>query len=100
MIKFTDSGEIVSAYKAIYFKRRPGIEIFTRDTGRGMSEEFEQRMLEELARQHLGRKSNTQLTEPSICTVKRIVEKLKGEVQFDSTRNKSSEFYIFLSLRQ
>jgi len=99
-IKFTDNGEILIGYKAIYFKRRLGIEIFVRDTGRGMSEEFQQRMFEEFAREHPDSESDPQGTGLGIVIVKRMIEKLGGEVQFDSRRNKGSEFFIRLPLRQ
>jgi signal transduction histidine kinase len=99
-IKFTDSGEIVIGYKAIYFKRRLGIEIFVRDTGRGMSEEFQQRMFEEFARERPDSESDPQGTGLGMVIVKRMVEKLGGEVQFDSARNKGSEFFFRLPLRQ
>jgi signal transduction histidine kinase len=99
-IKFTDSGEIVIGYKAIYFKRRLGIEIFIRDTGRGMSEEFQQRMFEEFARERPDSESDPQGTGLGMVIVKRMVEKLGGEVQFDSARNKGSEFFFRLPLRQ
>ena len=99
-IKFTDNGEIVIGYKAIYFKRRLGIEIFVRDTGRGMSEEFQQRMFEEFAREHPDSESDPQGTGLGMVIVKRMVEKLGDEVQFDSRRKKGSEFFIRLPLRQ
>lgn len=99
-IKFTDNGEIVIGYKAIYFKRRLGIEIFVRDTGRGMSEEFQQRMFEEFAREHPDSESDPQDTGLGMVIVKRMVEKLGDEVQFDSRRKKGSEFFIRLPLRQ
>ncbi|MAS61257.1 MAG: hybrid sensor histidine kinase/response regulator, partial [Gammaproteobacteria bacterium] len=99
-INFTDNGEIVIGYKAIYFKRRLGIEIFVRDTGRGMSEEFQQRMFEEFAREHPDSESDPQGTGLGMVIVKRMVEKLGGEVQFDSRRKKGSEFFIRLPLHQ
>jgi signal transduction histidine kinase len=49
--KFTEKGSILLAYKAIYFQRRLGIEISIEDTGRGMSEEFQQVLFREFSRE-------------------------------------------------
>jgi signal transduction histidine kinase len=38
-IKFTEKGKIEIGYKAVYYQRKLGIEIFVSDTGIGMSEE-------------------------------------------------------------
>lgn len=72
-VKFTDSGKIVIGYKTVYFKRRLGIEIFIRDTGQRMSEEFQQRMFEEFAKEHPDSESDTQGTVLGMVIVKRMV---------------------------
>lgn len=85
-IKFTESGEIVLGYKAVYFRRRLGIEIFISDTGRGMSEEFQQRMFQEFSREEPASEKEPQGTGLGMVIVKRMLEKLGGEISFESKR--------------
>lgn len=98
-IKFTDKGEIKLGYKAIYFRRRLGIEIFISDTGKGMSEDFKRRMFEEFAQEEPGSEKEPQGTGLGMVIVKRMIEKLGGEITFDSSRGSGSQFYIRLPLR-
>ncbi len=99
-IKYTDKGEIVLGYKAVYFKRRLGIEIFIRDTGRGMSEEFQTRMFQEFAKEDPGSEKDPQGTGLGLVIVKRMIEKLGGEISFESEKDSGSEFFIRLPLRE
>ncbi len=99
-IKYTDSGSIVLGYKAVYFKRRLGIEIFIRDTGRGMSEEFQARMFQEFAKEDPGSEKDPQGTGLGLVIVKRMIEKLGGEISFESAKGSGSEFFIRLPLRE
>lgn len=98
-IKYTDKGSIKLGYKAIYFRRRLGIEIFITDTGRGMSEDFKQRMFQEFAREDAQTEKDPQGTGLGLVIVKRMIEKLGGEITFESTRNVGSQFFIRLPLR-
>ena len=98
-IKFTDKGSIVLGYKAIYFKRKLGIEIFVRDTGKGVSDEFKSRMFQEFAHDEDYSESNPTTTGLGMVIVKRIVEKLGGEIQFESSKNSGSEFLLHLPLK-
>jgi signal transduction histidine kinase len=50
-IKFTEKGSILLAYRAFYFQSRLGIEISIEDTGRSMSEEFQQVLFREFSRE-------------------------------------------------
>ncbi len=99
-IKFTDQGGIVIGHKAVYFRRRLGIEIFVRDSGRGMSEEFQQRMFQEFARENPGSEKEPEGTGLGMVIVKRVVEKLGGEISFTSSEGTGSEFFIRLPLRE
>lgn len=99
-IKFTEKGIIKLGYKAVYFKRRLGIEIFIQDTGKGMSEEFQKRMFKEFAKEDPGSEKEPEGTGLGLVIVKRMIEKLGGEITFDSTQNKGSEFFIRLPLRE
>jgi len=98
-IKFTDYGMIKMGYKAIYFKRRLGIEIFVSDTGRGMSEDFQKRMFHEFAREDESTEKEPQGTGLGMVIVKRMIEKLGGEIAFESTKGQGSKFFIRLPLR-
>ncbi|MDD9895985.1 MAG: sensor histidine kinase, partial [Gammaproteobacteria bacterium] len=99
-IKFTERGNIRLGYKAVYFKRRLGIEIFIQDTGKGMSEEFQTRMFKEFAREDPGSEKEPEGTGLGMVIVKRIVEKLGGEITFESVQNQGSQFFIRLPLRE
>lgn len=98
-IKFTEKGSILLAYKAIYFQRRLGIEISIEDTGRGMSEEFQQILFREFSRENEVSEKDPQGTGLGLVIVKRMVEKLGGEITFESQKNAGSRFYIRLPLR-
>ncbi|MDA1369426.1 MAG: sensor histidine kinase [Proteobacteria bacterium] len=99
-IKFTDKGDIKIGYKAVYFRRRLGIEIFIRDTGRGMSEEFQQRMFQEFTKEVPGSEKEPEGTGLGMVIVKRMIEKLDGEISFESEKDLGSEFFIRLPLRE
>ena len=99
-IKFTEEGNILLGYKAVYFKRKLGIEIFIRDTGKGMSEEFQKRMFQEFAKEDPGSEKDPQGTGLGMVIVQRMIEKLGGEISFESVKNQGSEFFIRLPLRE
>jgi len=98
-IKFTEKGSILLAYKAIYFQRRLGIEISIEDTGRGMSEEFQKILFREFSREEEDSEKDPQGTGLGLVIVKRMVEKLGGEITFESQQNAGSRFHIRLPLR-
>jgi signal transduction histidine kinase len=98
-IKFTEQGTILLAYKAIYFQRGLGVEISIEDTGRGMSEEFQKILFSEFAREDEDSEKNPQGTGLGLVIVKRMVEKLGGEITFESQQNTGSRFSIRLPLR-
>lgn len=98
-IKYTDKGSILLACKAIYFQRRLGIEISIEDTGRGMSEEFQQVLFREFTREREMSEKDPEGTGLGLVIVKRMVEKLGGEITFESQKNTGSRFFIRLPLR-
>lgn len=98
-IKFTDKGKIEIGYKAVYYQRKLGIEIFVSDTGIGMSSEFKQKIFQEFAHEDDFSEINPTSTGLGMVIVKRIVEKLGGEITFESVKNNGSEFFIRLPLR-
>lgn len=98
-IKFTEKGSILLAYKAIYFRRRLGIEISIEDTGCGMSEEFQQILFHEFSREEDDTQKDPQGTGLGLVIVKRMLERLGGEITFESQQNAGSRFNIRLPLR-
>jgi signal transduction histidine kinase len=98
-IKYTDKGSIKLGYRAVYFRRRLGIEIFLQDTGRGMSEEFQKRLFQEFAREEEFSERDPDGTGLGLVIVKRMVERLGGEIDFQSLKGEGSTFYIRLPLR-
>lgn len=98
-IKYTEEGSILLAYKAVYFQRRLGIEISIEDTGRGMSEEFQQILFREFAREDEVSEKDPEGTGLGLVIVKRMVEKLGGDISFESQKNEGSRFSIRLPLR-
>ncbi len=98
-IKYTEKGSILLAYKAVYFQRRLGIEISIEDTGRGMSEEFQQVLFHEFAREEEMSEKDPEGTGLGLVIVKRMVERLGGEITFESQKDSGSQFFIRLPLR-
>lgn len=98
-IKFTDHGSIKLGYKAVYFRRRLGVEIAVSDTGRGMSKDFQKRMFQEFAREESGSEKDPQGTGLGLVIVRRMIEKLGGEITFESTKGQGSQFFLRLPLR-
>ena len=98
-IKFTEKGKIEIGYKAVYYQRKLGIEIFVSDTGIGMSEEFKRKIFQEFAHEDGFSEINPTSTGLGMVIVKRIVEKLGGEITFESSKGRGSEFFIRLPLR-
>jgi|TARA_B110000879_G_scaffold1804_1_gene2333 signal transduction histidine kinase len=98
-IKFTEKGKIEIGYKAVYYQRKLGIEIFVSDTGIGMSEEFKQKIFQEFSHEDGFSEINPTSTGLGMVIVKRIVEKLGGEITFESSKGRGSEFFIRLPLR-
>jgi signal transduction histidine kinase len=98
-IKFTNKGKIEIGYKAVYYQRKLGIEIFVSDTGIGMSSEFKQNIFQEFAHEDGFSEINPTSTGLGMVIVKRIVEKLGGEITFESVKDNGSEFFVRLPLR-
>ncbi|MDB3898644.1 HAMP domain-containing histidine kinase [Gammaproteobacteria bacterium] len=98
-IKHTEKGSILLAYKAVYFQRRLGIEISIEDTGRGMSEEFQKVLFRVFSREESNLEKDQQGSGLGMVIVKRMIEKLGGEITFESQRDAGSRFIIRLPLR-
>jgi len=98
-IKYTAQGSIRVGYKAVYFRRHLGIEIFIQDTGRGMSASFQQRLFQEFSREDDDAEKTPEGTGLGLVIVKRMIEKLGGEIGFLSAKDEGSTFFIRLPLR-
>lgn len=98
-IKYSDQSTITLSYQAIYYRRQLGVEISVIDTGRGMSEAFKRRVFQEFARETPDSPTAPRSTGLSLVIVKRMVDRLGGEISFESTQHKGSRFVIRLPLR-
>ena len=65
-----------------------------------MSEEFQQRMFQEFAKEVPGSEKEPEGTGLGMVIVKRMIEKLDGEISFESEKDLGSEFFIRLPLRE
>jgi len=83
----------------VYFQRRLGIEISIEDTGRGMSEEFQKVLFRVFSREESNLEKDQQGSGLGMVIVKRMIEKLGGEITFESQRDAGSRFIIRLPLR-
>lgn len=71
-----------------------GYEIHIKDTGIGMSEEFQKRVFNAFEREQNATMSRTQGTGLGLAIVKRLVELMEGKVEFTSTVGVGTEFIV------
>jgi signal transduction histidine kinase len=64
-----------------------------------MSKEFQQRMFQEFAKEQPESEKEPKHTGLGMVIVKRMIEKLGGEISFKSEKDTGSEFFIRLPLR-
>ena len=69
-----------------------------RDTGIGMSEEFQKKIFESFAREDSSRVQRTEGTGLGMAITKYIVDEMKGSITVSSQRDKGSEFHVTLDL--
>lgn len=98
-IRFTEKGSITLGFQAIYFQRKLGIEISVKDTGSGMSPEFKSTLFDEFSHNEDFSELSPTNTGLGMVIVKRVIEKLGGEISFDSKVDAGSEFFVRLPLR-
>ena len=65
-----------------------------RDTGIGMSKEFQERIFEPFAQEHIGSRSKYVGTGLGMPIAKSLVEKMGGTIEFTSQENVGSQFVI------
>ena len=91
-----DNGSIYISYKELE-SNKPGYSIFEftcRDTGIGMSKEFQERIFEPFAQEHMGSRSKYVGTGLGMPIAKSLVEKMVGTIEFTSQEDVGSQFVI------
>ena len=91
-----DNGSIYISYKELE-SNKPGYSIFEftcRDTGIGMSKEFQERIFEPFAQEHMGSRSKYVGTGLGMPIAKSLVEKMGGTIEFTSQESVGSQFVI------
>ena len=91
-----DNGFIYISYKELE-SNKPGYSLFEftcRDTGIGMSKEFQERIFEPFAQEHIGSRSKYVGTGLGMPIAKSLVEKMGGTIEFTSQENVGSQFVI------
>ena len=100
-LKFTPAGGQVSVSLAELGDAAPGVvayELCVRDTGIGMSEEFQARIFEPFEREQTSTVSGIQGTGLGMSITKSIVEHMGGEIHVSSQQGAGSEFVVLLPL--
>ena len=91
-----DNGSIYISYKELE-SNKPGYSIFEftcRDTGIGMSKEFQDKIFEPFAQEHMGSRSKYVGTGLGMPIAKSLVEKMGGTIEFTSQEGVGSQFVI------
>lgn len=91
-----DNGFVYISYKELE-SNKPGYSIFEftcRDTGIGMSKEFQNKIFEPFAQEHTGSRSKYVGTGLGMPIAKSLVEKMGGSIVFTSQEGVGSQFVI------
>ena len=91
-----DNGSIYISYKELE-SNKPGYSLFEftcRDTGIGMSKEFQERIFEPFAQEYIGSRSKYVGTGLGMPIAKSLVEKMGGTIEFTSQEGVGSQFVI------
>lgn len=91
-----DNGYIYVSYKELESKEpfHVIIEFTCRDTGVGMSKEFQNKIFEPFAQEHMGSRSKYVGTGLGMPIAKSLVEKMGGSIAFTSQEGVGSQFVI------
>ena len=91
-----DNGYIYVSYKELESKEpfHVIIEFTCRDTGIGMSKEFQDKIFEPFAQEHIGSRSKYVGTGLGMPIAKSLVEKMGGSIAFTSQEGVGSQFVI------
>jgi PAS domain S-box-containing protein len=93
-IKFTEKGEIEFGYNV----KGDNLEFFVRDTGTGIPEESKKHIFERFRQADDSSTREFGGTGLGLSICKQLVEKLGGEIWFDSKTDKGSIFYFTIPL--
>lgn len=96
-----DNGCIYISYKELE-SNKPGYSLFEfscRDTGIGMSKEFQERIFEPFAQEHIGSRSKYVGTGLGMPIAKSLVEKMGGTIEFTSQEGVGSQFVICIPFK-
>ena len=91
-----DNGSIYISYKELE-SNKPGYSLFEftcRDTGIGMSKEFQNKIFEPFAQEHMGSRSKYGGTGLGMPIAKSLIEKMGGTIEFTSQEGVGSQFVI------
>lgn len=91
-----DNGFIYVSYKELEAKEpfHVIVEFICRDTGIGMSKEFQNKIFEPFAQEHMGSRSKYVGTGLGMPIAKSLVEKMGGSIAFTSQEGVGSQFVI------
>lgn len=91
-----DNGFIYVSYKELDLNHSNStvIEFTCRDTGVGMSKEFQNKIFEPFAQEHMGSRSKYVGTGLGMPIAKSLVEKMGGTIEFTSQEGVGSQFVI------
>lgn len=91
-----DNGFIYISYRELESKEPSHviIEFICRDTGIGMSKEFQDKIFEPFAQEHMGSRSKYVGTGLGMPIAKSLVEKMGGTIEFTSQEGVGSQFVI------
>lgn len=73
---------------------------WVRDTGIGMSPEFQEKIFESFAREDNRRVNRTEGSGLGMAITKYLVDKMEGEIEVKSRLHKGSEFHVILDLKR
>ena len=103
-VKFTPEGGTVNVY--LSQEESPSGDGYVRchfrvkDTGIGMSEEFQKTIFDTFTREKNAQVNRTEGTGLGMAITKYIVDAMKGEIEVNSTSGKGSEFHVTLDLER
>lgn len=101
-IKYTPEGGAITmciAQKKSSNKEYAKFEFIIKDTGIGMSEDFQKHIFEEFSREETSTVNQIQGTGLGMSITKSIVDMMGGTIQVSSTLGKGSEFIIHLPFK-
>lgn len=101
-VKYTPSGGSVTVDISQIPSEREGYglyQIVIKDTGIGMSAEYQQHLFDEFSRERTSTVSKQQGTGLGLAITKRIIDMMEGSIEVDSKVGKGSKFTIRIPMR-